>query len=55
MSNDIPVVVIEDEPEIRKFLSAVLTAHDFVPVFAETAKEGLVDSNFKCNTAVNPY
>ena len=35
------ILVIEDEPEIRKFLSAALLSHDFNPVFAETAKEGI--------------
>lgn len=38
---NIPIVVIEDEPEIRKFLKAVLTTHGFEPTFAENAKEGL--------------
>lgn len=35
------VLVIEDEPGIRKFLKAVLTSHDYKPVFAETASEGI--------------
>ncbi len=35
------IVVIEDEPEIRKFLKAILTSHDYNPTFAETAKEGI--------------
>jgi len=35
------ILVIEDEPEIRKFLKVVLTNHDFKFVFAETAKEGI--------------
>ncbi len=35
------ILVIEDEPEIRKFLKAALTSHDFKPSFAESAKEGL--------------
>jgi len=39
--NQISILVIEDEPEIRKFLSAVLESHDFKIKFAETAKEGL--------------
>src|ERR1700733_8659376 len=36
-----PILVVEDEPQIRKFLKAVLTNHHFKPFFAETAKEGL--------------
>jgi two-component system, OmpR family, KDP operon response regulator KdpE len=38
---DIPILVIEDEPEIRKFLKASLESHDYGPVFAETAREGI--------------
>jgi len=38
---DVPILVIEDEPEIRKFLQAALLSHDYRPVFAETAKEGI--------------
>jgi len=38
---DTSVLIIEDEPEIRKFLKAVLINHNFKPTFAETAKEGL--------------
>ena len=37
----IQIVVIEDEPEIRKFLKAVLSSHGFEPTFTENAKEGL--------------
>lgn len=35
------ILVIEDEPEIRKFLKAVLTNHAYKATFAETATEGL--------------
>ena len=35
------ILVIEDEPEIRKFLKVVLTNHNFKFAFAETAKEGI--------------
>ncbi len=38
----IAVLVIEDEPEIRKFLKAVLASNGFNPGFAATAREGLV-------------
>jgi len=31
---DIPVLIIEDEPEIRKFLKAALESHDYSPAFA---------------------
>ncbi len=37
----IPVLVIEDEPEIRKFLSAALASNGFSPAFALTGREGL--------------
>ena len=40
-TTDAPILVIEDEPEIRKFLAAVLVTHHFKPSFAETAREGL--------------
>ena len=40
-TTDTSVLVIEDEPEIRKFLKTVLTGHHFSPVFAETAREGV--------------
>ncbi len=35
------ILVIEDEPEIRKFLKVVLANHHFKFSFAETAKEGM--------------
>ena len=38
---DTPILIIEDEPEIRKFLKAILVNHNFKPSFAETAKEGI--------------
>jgi len=40
-TTDASILVIEDEPEIRKFLAAVLVNHQFNPSFAETAREGL--------------
>jgi len=41
MPHEISILIIEDEPEIRKFLKAALTSHDYSPTFAETAKEGI--------------
>jgi two-component system KDP operon response regulator KdpE len=41
LTSDAPVLIVEDEPEIRKFLAAVLVGHHFIPSFAETAREGL--------------
>jgi len=41
MLTDTSVLIIEDEPEIRKFLAAVLVNHHFNPSFAETARAGL--------------
>lgn len=38
---DTSVLVIEDEPEIRKFLKTALASHHFNPSFAETAGEGI--------------
>ena len=38
---DTSVLVIEDEPEIRKFLKTILSGHQFNPIFAETANEGV--------------
>ena len=35
------ILIIEDEPEIRKFLGAILVNHQFKPCFAETAREGI--------------
>ncbi len=40
-TTDTSVLIIEDEPEIRKFLKAILINHHFKPSFAETAKEGI--------------
>lgn len=37
---NILVLAIEDEPEIRKFLSATLSSNGFHPSFAETGHEG---------------
>jgi len=39
--SDPQVLIIEDEPGIRKFLKAALVSHDYNPSFAETAKEGI--------------
>src|ERR1700723_2343131 len=41
MQHETSILVIEDEPEIRKFLKAALTSHDYKAAFAETAKEGI--------------
>ena len=42
MSDTGPVVlVIEDEPQIRRFLRATLTSHGYVMIEASTAEEGL--------------
>jgi len=40
-NTDIEILIIEDEPEIRKFLKTILSNHNFKPSFAETAKEGI--------------
>jgi two-component system KDP operon response regulator KdpE len=45
MTADAPrILVIEDEPEIRRFLRASLAAHGFAVREAETGKSGLVDA-----------
>ena len=36
-----PILIVEDEPEIRKFLRATLTNAGYKPVEAETVKDGL--------------
>jgi two-component system KDP operon response regulator KdpE len=41
LTPEITILVVEDEPEIRKFLKVVLSSHNFKPAFAETAKEGI--------------
>jgi two-component system KDP operon response regulator KdpE len=43
------ILLIEDEPQMRRFLRTALTAHDYRLVEAETAKEGLAHA-----TARNP-
>ena len=43
------ILLIEDEPQMRRFLRTALTAHDYRLVEAETAKEGLAQA-----TARNP-
>lgn len=40
-TNKPSILIIEDEPEITKFLRATLAAHDYKTVFAENAKEGI--------------
>lgn len=41
MPPDITILVIEDEPEIRKFLQVTLTSNGYKFAFAETAREGV--------------
>ncbi len=41
MTLKIQVVVIEDEPEIRKFLNSILSNHGYEAKFAENAKDGI--------------
>src|SRR5579885_1799876 len=41
MSEATPVLIIEDEPEIRRFLRVTLSQHGYKPVEAETGREGL--------------
>jgi len=41
MTEPLPVVlVVEDEPQMRRFLKAALESHDYRPVEATTAREG---------------
>lgn len=35
------ILIIEDDPQIRKFLTITLTSHDYSAITAETAKEGI--------------
>ena len=35
------VLVVDDEPQIRRFLRASLQAHDYDVIEAETGKEGI--------------
>ena len=45
MTKPAPVVlVIEDEPQMRRFLQAALSSHDFRPVEATTAREGIAQA-----------
>jgi two-component system KDP operon response regulator KdpE len=45
MAEPLPVVlVIEDEPEMRRFLTTALESHDCRPVEAATAREGLAQA-----------
>jgi two-component system, OmpR family, KDP operon response regulator KdpE len=41
MSNKIKILVIDDEPQIRKLLKLTLEANDYEVILAETAKSGL--------------
>jgi two-component system KDP operon response regulator KdpE len=47
--NDIAprILVIEDEPKIRKFLRAALQAHNYDYVEAATAKEGILQASLR--------
>ena len=42
MSNNIKILVIDDEPQIRKFLKISLESHSYQIIETETGKEGLV-------------
>jgi two-component system KDP operon response regulator KdpE len=45
MSPPLPLVLlIEDEPQMRRFLGATLRAHDYLVVEAATAREGLAQA-----------
>jgi two-component system, OmpR family, KDP operon response regulator KdpE len=44
MENNITVLLIEDEPQIRRFLRATLTANDYRLIEAVTAQEGLTQA-----------
>ena len=45
MANLAPtVLVIEDEPQIRRFLRATLPAHGYRLLEAETAQDGLMQA-----------
>jgi two-component system KDP operon response regulator KdpE len=46
MTSDAPrILVIEDEPEIRRFLRASLAAHGFIVHEAETGRDGLLQAS----------
>jgi two-component system, OmpR family, KDP operon response regulator KdpE len=46
MAEPLPVVlVIEDEPQMRRFLHAALESHDYRPVEAGTVREGLAQAS----------
>ena len=46
MAEPLPVVlVVEDEPQMRRFLKAALESHDYRPVEATTAREGLAQAS----------
>jgi len=42
--NNVTVLLIEDEPQIRRFLRATLTANDYRLIEAATAQEGLTQA-----------
>lgn len=44
MAHEVTVLVIEDEPEIRRFLRATLPAHGFRVYEAATARDGLTQA-----------
>jgi two-component system, OmpR family, KDP operon response regulator KdpE len=44
MGNNIKILVIDDEPQIRKFLRISLESHSYQIIEAETGKEGLVQA-----------
>jgi len=46
MAEPLPVVlVVEDEPQMRRFLKAALESHDYRPIEAITAREGLAQAS----------
>jgi len=46
MAEPLPIVLfVEDEPQMRRFLKAALESHDYRPVEATTAREGLAQAS----------
>ena len=50
MSDSHRILIVDDEPQIRRFLRASLQAHDYVVIEADTGKEGVRQATLHSST-----
>ena len=53
MAEDAPsILMIEDEPQMRRFLRVMLTSHGYRPLEADTAAQGLAQAAMRAPDVV---